>query len=377
MPRLLGISAGLLAGAVLIAPHSGAAAPGDELPDGEGRKILTAACTTCHDLSEVTKLRGFYTRAQWRDVVVTMKEYGAAVDDTQIDVLADYLTQHLGKTPAGSSAQTSERPSFEVTSVKAHPPGEAAYSLSPIGDRFVATNVPLRLLVQWAYRPGTRYNNLFLDSQIIGGPNWINTDRFDIQAKAEAGTNPVPFEQLVRMTQSLLEDRFRLRTHRETREAPVYALVVAKSGVRMKLSETQVLPPRTGQLRIFDPSGRQPPGTIIDVRSPSEDTTTTFSGSAAAMPMVVNMLQRYADRPIVDETSLKGLFDFRLTFSRPVSASPGLDTTPQSPATSGSDFSGGPQLFTAIQEQLGLKLEPKKGPVEVLIIDGADHPSEN
>jgi cytochrome c5 len=91
------ISAGLLAGAVFVAVPSGATAPSDTLPDGEGRKILLAACTSCHDLSEVTKLRGFYTRAQWRDVVVTMKEYGAPVDEKQVEVLADYLAQNLGK----------------------------------------------------------------------------------------------------------------------------------------------------------------------------------------------------------------------------------------------------------------------------------------
>jgi len=73
------------------------AAPGDELPDGEGKKILMVSCTTCHDLTEVTKLRGYYSRAQWRDVVVTMKEYGATVDEKQVEVLADYLAQHLGK----------------------------------------------------------------------------------------------------------------------------------------------------------------------------------------------------------------------------------------------------------------------------------------
>ena len=72
-------------------------AAADDLPDGEGKKILERSCTTCHDLTEVTKLRGFYTRAQWRDVVVTMKEYGAAVDDKQVDVLTDYLTANLGK----------------------------------------------------------------------------------------------------------------------------------------------------------------------------------------------------------------------------------------------------------------------------------------
>jgi cytochrome c5 len=92
------VGAGVLAGAVLMLPaRSGAAAPDDELPDGEGKKILFASCTSCHDLKEVTKLRGYYTRAQWRDVVVTMKEYGAEVDEKQIDILADYLGQNLGK----------------------------------------------------------------------------------------------------------------------------------------------------------------------------------------------------------------------------------------------------------------------------------------
>jgi cytochrome c5 len=89
MRWLIGIGACLLAGAVMIAA--------DDLPDGEGKKILEKSCTTCHDLTEVTKLRGFYSRAQWRDVVVTMKEYGAAIDDKQVDVLTDYLAANLGK----------------------------------------------------------------------------------------------------------------------------------------------------------------------------------------------------------------------------------------------------------------------------------------
>ena len=86
---LIAGSACLLAGAIITAA--------DDLPDGEGKKILEKSCTTCHDLTEITKLRGFYTRAQWRDVVVTMKEYGATVDDKQVDVLTDYLAANLGK----------------------------------------------------------------------------------------------------------------------------------------------------------------------------------------------------------------------------------------------------------------------------------------
>jgi len=74
-----------------------AAGPEDELPDGEGKKILVSSCTACHDLTEVTKFRGYYDRKQWRDIVVTMMDYGAPLDEKQVDVLADYLAQHLGK----------------------------------------------------------------------------------------------------------------------------------------------------------------------------------------------------------------------------------------------------------------------------------------
>ena len=95
---MLLVGAGVLTAAVLSAPASARiAGPDDELPDGDGKKILIASCTTCHDLGEVTKFRGYYTRPQWRDIVVTMMEYGAPIDDRQVDVLADYLTLHLGK----------------------------------------------------------------------------------------------------------------------------------------------------------------------------------------------------------------------------------------------------------------------------------------
>ena len=87
----------MTAAIVLSPPTVRAAAPEDELPDGEGKKILVASCATCHDLSEVTKFRGYYTRAQWRDIVVTMVEYGAPVEAKQVDVLADYLALHLGR----------------------------------------------------------------------------------------------------------------------------------------------------------------------------------------------------------------------------------------------------------------------------------------
>ncbi len=101
MPRghaTLGVAAGVLAWmTVWAAPPVTAGAPGDELPDGPGKKVLQRACVTCHDLDEVTKFKGYYTRAQWKDIVVTMKEYGASLADGEVDVLSDYLAEVLGK----------------------------------------------------------------------------------------------------------------------------------------------------------------------------------------------------------------------------------------------------------------------------------------
>ncbi|HEY7185614.1 MAG TPA: cytochrome c [Vicinamibacterales bacterium] len=94
----LGIGVGAVAlAAVVMSSSARAMGPEDDLPDGEGKKILLGSCTSCHELSEVTKFRGYYDRKQWRDIVVTMMEYGARVDEKQIDVLADYLAANLGK----------------------------------------------------------------------------------------------------------------------------------------------------------------------------------------------------------------------------------------------------------------------------------------
>ena len=88
---------GVLVTMVLATHGARAMAPDDDLPEGEGKKILVASCTSCHDLGEVTKFRGYYDRKQWRDIVVTMMDYGAPVNEKQVDVLADYLAEHLGK----------------------------------------------------------------------------------------------------------------------------------------------------------------------------------------------------------------------------------------------------------------------------------------
>jgi competence protein ComEA len=97
MRPLVACLLGLAAVVAFTAPGARASAPQDDLPEGDGKKILVTSCTNCHELTEVTKFRGYYNRDQWRDIVVTMKEYGAEIDDRQVDVLTDYLTRHLGR----------------------------------------------------------------------------------------------------------------------------------------------------------------------------------------------------------------------------------------------------------------------------------------
>jgi cytochrome c553 len=94
---LLAACVGLAWAIVSSSTASHAAAPGDDLPDGPGKKVLLRACTTCHDLDEVTKFKGYYTRAQWKDIVVTMREYGATLDEAEVEPLAEYLFAALGK----------------------------------------------------------------------------------------------------------------------------------------------------------------------------------------------------------------------------------------------------------------------------------------
>jgi uncharacterized protein (TIGR03435 family) len=257
-------------------------------------------------------------------------------------------------------AATEASPVFDVAYVKANTSNEPT-SIGPAPGRLVATNVPLRLLVQFAYRrPNGRP---FLNNQISGGPRWLDTERFDVQGKVEGGT--VPFEQLITMLQAVLEDRFHLKTHRETREAPVYALVHLKNSTAMKLSDDQTPVVNSGMRRLPGPNEPQPRGTLMPSRS--SDGNVVLNGSAVPMSSLVNALEGYVDRPVIDAANLQGLFDLRLEFGRPLSTN--------SDAASPGAPDGAPVLFTAIQEQLGLKLESRKGPVEVLVIDQAERPT--
>jgi uncharacterized protein (TIGR03435 family) len=252
------------------------------------------------------------------------------------------------------------KPAFEVAAVKVDPVTEGNASLADQpGGRFVANHITLRRVIQFAYRD---------NQQFIGGPDWVDSDRWNIEAKAPDGTVPprasafsmaVP-DTTALMMQSLLEDRFKLKVHRETRELPVYELTVAKSGVKVKLSDDQTPP-----AAILGGGGPQrggplPRGGIRLGRADLEAQAQTMAIFATALGAL------YVDRPVVDKTGLKGLYDIQLQWT----PDRGLTATAPTTAT-------GPTIFNALEEQLGLKLEAAKGPLPVLIIDSVQKPTEN
>ena len=217
---------------------------------------------------------------------------------------------------------------FEVASVKPTATQDGSLSVNfPPGGRFVARNLTLKQLLQNAYA--------MQDYQIVGGPGWIASAGFDIEAKADGETGR---DQVLKMIQTLLTDRFHLALHRETRQLPVYALVVGKTG------------PRLG------PADGSPGG------------SKTMFGQLIVKKMGMAELARILaldlKQPVNDETGLKGEFAFTLEWTR------GLSESDDSPSSR-------PSLFTAVQEQLGLRLQATKGPIEVLAIDSAERPSAN
>jgi uncharacterized protein (TIGR03435 family) len=304
-------------------------------------------------------------------------------------------------------SQTPPKPSFEVTSIKPSAPGLGIRGGGPRGDRFDFAGANLRMLLSQAYgRQSSGLNQL----QIINGPSWIDSDRWDVQAKADCSGGKLSREQTQLMMQSLLEDRFQLKAHRDTRELPVYNLVLGKDGSKLKVSADQTPspilangprqpcdpdaanftpPPLPPPPRGGGPDGRGglpdmsqlPRGAMIMMMSP---TGMTMATNGAPIGNFVNWLSQQVGRPVIDKTDLKGLFDFKVTFSpegiqNPFGGLPqpgggpaigGLSTTPNNAADPV------PSLFTAIQE-LGLRLESTKGPVEVLVVDSVQKPTEN
>jgi len=217
---------------------------------------------------------------------------------------------------------------------------------------------------------------------ISGGPAWVNSARYEIEAKAEG--EPLPHMMEGPMMQALLEDRFRLKVHRETKEVPVYALTVAKGGFKLhpfkegsctpRDPEKGPVPLEPGQKPYCGSLAAGGPG-LYGVRvSIAEPSIWTLNLAATSMSVFCSNLR--LDRPILDKTGITGLFDFHLEYAFDQVTAAGFPGVP-APAAAPPDPGSAPSIFTAIQEQLGLKLEPAKGPGEFLVVDSVERPSEN
>ena len=221
-------------------------------------------------------------------------------------------------------------------------------------------NVTVRQLLPRAY--GVQ------DFQIVGGPPWINSDRFDIEAKADAAATA---ESVAAMLRNLLIERFKLTVHRETRDLPIYALVMARSDGRLgpKLSRSKVDCDAVAEEAVAR-GGAPPPVKAGEAPPCSIGFTAIGLMSVRSKPMtdVVRVLSQLTQHVVVDGTGISGGVDFDLSW-----------TPDQVPA--GTDLPGadpnGPSIFTAAQEQLGLKLESRKAPLEALVVAGIEAPTEN
>jgi uncharacterized protein (TIGR03435 family) len=279
---------------------------------------------------------------------------------------------------AAAAQAPAQKPSFEAASVK--PNKSAAFTGTTIGAKgstFSGVNVTPRMLLQYAYQPEN--GSPLLNDRIIGAPAWMDSDRFDVQAKLAEDARNIPQQQIRLMLQSLLEDRFQLKSRWETRELPVYNLTVTKGGPKLKLSDDQTPPDTTGKAVLtFDPSVSLARGAIRQIAMPSAGgILMTITGSATPVEALVNLLHGYAGRMVIDKTDLTGLFDIRLQFAlemRPQSPG-GAATTNITPPLPSDPL--GPTIFTALQEQLGLRLQSARGSVEVLVLDSVQKPSEN
>ena len=267
----------------------------------------------------------------------------------------------------GLAAQPAAPPlTFEVASVKpAAPdgPGPIRMGIQMMpGGGLRANNVSVRLLLTLAYD--------VRDFQITGGPPWLNSQLFDIQARAEHGADtPNTPEDMRKLTdeqrktfqeqmrerlRNLLADRFQLKIHRESKEEPVYTLQVAKGGPKFKESEAG------------GPGGRMRMG------------RGELNGEGVGMDFVVQALGNQVRRTVIDKTGLKAKYDIKLTWTPdgPQGFGPGGPLPPGIEPPPPPDPNG-PTIFSALQDQLGLKLESEKGPVDMIVIDHVEKASEN
>ena len=310
-------------------------------------------------------------------------------------VVCAVLALGLGSASARAQTTTPAAPvSFEVASVKPSDPNSSSVfgsipSMRPQGSGGIAvSNMPLRLLIRMAYGG-------LQDFQIVGGPLWQMTNKFDIAAKVPEGST-IGSPDLPSMMKTLLADRFKLKTHTETRELPIYALTLARgdgklgpdikpsssdcSGAEMQKRAEELAKGGGAAMLSMMAKGETIPCMIMPAINPSNPNPTSgfgLRGNGQAMTALTRLLTQVTGRMVHDKTGLTGLYDFELRFDPQVLMAmlPQLGINiPSAAAATNLPASDSPALLTALQEQLGLKLDAQRGPVEVLVIDSAEMP---
>jgi uncharacterized protein (TIGR03435 family) len=255
----------------------------------------------------------------------------------------------LAQTKTQDGAANTPKFEYDVASIRPAKDPEGIWRLDYEGDTLRGVNVPLLYVVKTAF-------GIYEDYRILGAPKWLDSTTYDISAKIDAPTmdalKKLPREQQERaheqMLQDLLAKRFLFAAHRETKELPVYFLVIGKNGPKLPDAKPDPNGPNTA---VWNPTMRA--GII---------TATAHNMTTEGL---ANYLKEPMSRTVLDKTGLTGTYEFTLRYTP--------DNAPQ-PPPGGADA---PSLITALQEQLGLKLEPGKGPVEVIVIDHIERPSGN
>ena len=259
-------------------------------------------------------------------------------------------------------AQT--RPQVEVAAIHPSAPGQGDKGLIRISPgKFEAHNMTIHKLINIAYK--------VKPTEVIGGPAWLNTETYDITASAADMTG----DNFPLTLQTLLEDRFKVKVHRETKEGNVYDLTIAKSGLKMQPTPPDGCIPFTlSKDRPVIPADQKTCGWQQNRAGLRIGIGITID-NPPGVPLqgLTGQLSNIVDKPVIDRTGLTGPFDIHLQWT-PEDANPAAPADPTQPTILPET---GPTIFTALREQLGLELKPAKGPVTVLVVDTVDRPSEN
>jgi len=291
------------------------------------------------------------------------------------------LLSVLGCTAGVASAQAPAAPTFDVASIKPNTSGtnQRQFNLEPNG-RFTAINVPLFDLIRFAYaQPGPDGqlfpfppNRLSAAKTWAGGATALQSDKFDVIATTDAGASQ---DRVFLMLRALLAERFKLVVHRENQDLPIYALVMARKDGRLG---PRLRPSNVDCSKVSSDGPPASPATDAFVAEPCKGLRNVpgkASGRAVTIPTLARLMSGWVDdhRPVEDRTGLTGNFDLDLDWTpdRPLPSPPaGAPALPPVDPT-------GAGLFTALQEQLGLKVESTKNSIDILVVDHADRPTEN